>query len=681
MGDYYLCIKLKCLILVAVCFASPAGATQYFVSPSGSDLNSGLSSDSPLKKISAALRKADPGDDVLLMPGVFLGKTFIYDIHGEPEHAITITSLSSDSSHFAVIDGGAQPAYNMDKYGFYLERVSWLTFRNLKFRNCWTDVIVMKDSRYISVIGCQFKGGRRVIYPRYKGCHHFLIESCEWEQDERVYTTFNWDELHHGDLQYYNGSLFGSKEIDGGFVIRNNTIINAFNGIRFKGDKGNRRQNANGEIYGNVIVNTRDNALEPEDVCSNLHIYHNAFINSHAHISIDMIRGGPIYFYGNRGWQSENRGHEWTIFKFRGLEDGTTAMLDEPFHVFNNSWYVYFDAFGGSSGEWENRYLKHHNNAYYFLSDADLGVTNWGDGYAFDYDCSNSQFPESILSQGFETNGIVEDPLFMDKENGDLRLAGGSPCVDAGTVLAFPEFDWIQEYVGSGTDIGAYENNILIEGPPFRFKEPPGGCYYVEKPRIVRHKVSAQKIILYFSVELDPLTVNEESIQLFQNGSRAEIIEIGFPDNDYELHISTSDFLSEDQLSARMDPLPTGKNGETMTFWASTIDYADDAGTSDVAELTPPGEFGEIELKIYPNPFNGSAKLTISRNTPGSGPAERLLKTTVAIFDVRGRMVDLITTDDNDIYQLNSQKLTSGVYFAVVRFASMRATTKFLVVR
>ena len=571
----------KAIILALL--VSNLAAKNLYVSPSGSDASSGATPATALATIAGALSKAEPGDQIRLLPGIYLGTQKIWSVHGLPERPITIMSDAADSSLFAIIDGGAQPALDINNWGLWFDSASWIEVKNLKFQNCWTDVVVMERVSYISFIGCHFSGGRRVIYPKGNNCHHFLVEGCYWEQDERVYTTYDWDEMHHGSLAYYNGGLFGAKGIGGGFVIRNNVIKNVFNGIRFTGEKTNPRQNANGEIYGNILINSRDNAFEPEDVCSNLHFYHNILINSHAHISIDMVRGGPIYFYGNIGYQTEDRGHEWTIFKFPGYETGKTpAPLDAPFYVFNNSWFVPFDAFGGSTSQYRNHHLRHFNNAYFFTTSGDLGLQFWGEDYELDYDCSTTEFPYLVLFKSQESHGIVADPMFIDKANGDFRLATNSPCIDAGTVMNFPEFDWRQTYQGAAPDIGAYEGEALVAGPPFRFQQTPGGCYYAEKPRIVRHKISGGQLTLYFSEELDPASVTSQSIHLSQDGSLIPITDISFPNNDYELQIAAGKELDEARLSLRLDPLPLGKNGETATHWAATIPMAKDEAISAV---------------------------------------------------------------------------------------------------
>ncbi|MBD3288862.1 T9SS type A sorting domain-containing protein [candidate division KSB1 bacterium] len=672
-------IKTVFIFILLMITSSNLYSKQIFMSPDGNDSNTGTAPDSPLANLNAAFNIAEPGDEIRLLPGRYFEKTsLILRKNGEFDNPITIMSHSTDTASFAIIDGGAEPrTYGS---GMIIKYCSWLTFKNLKFQNCWQDVIEIEHSSYISFTGCHFQGGRRVIYPQYEDCHHFLIDGCFWQQDARIYTELDWDEMHHGSLSYLNGSLFGSEQIAGGVVIRNNVIKDAFNGIRFTGDKNDRRQNANFEIYGNFIMNTGDNAFEPEDVCYNLHFYHNRLENSHAFISVDMIRGGDIYFYGNRGWQSVNAGHEWTVFKFRGYEDGGSEPLDEPFYVFNNSWYVHFDAVSGSGSEYRNRYMKHFNNAYYFTEGSGLlGVNRVGDENEFDYDCSNTEYPYLVEYLGFEENGIEADPLFVDPAAGNFQLSPESPCIDSGKVMQFSEFDWEQDYEGAAPNIGAFENGRLVEGPPFRFREPPGGAYYTENPRIVRHQIDQNQLLFHFSAELDPASVTTDAIHLFQDSLEIEVQDVSFPENEYEMLITANRVLRADEISLRMDPLPVGRNGESATHWASTIpEYEKPTGTA-VKLASNSVESDKLKLEIYPNPFNSSA--IIRCNFSSEYEKEHAL---LHIYNIRGRLMKKINSkslSNGFAGHLNSADFSSGIYIAVLRAGKKKALVKFSVIK
>lgn len=73
----------------------------------------------------------------------------------------------------------------------------------------------------------------------------------------------------------------------------------------------------------------------------------------------------------------------------------------------------------------------------------------------------------SNVQGGISGDGNVsEDPLFIDSETGDYRLAEGSPCIDAGTASGAPADDLIgnSRPFGGGYDMGAYEYQYGDDG-------------------------------------------------------------------------------------------------------------------------------------------------------------------------------------------------------------------------
>lgn len=58
----------------------------------------------------------------------------------------------------------------------------------------------------------------------------------------------------------------------------------------------------NVEIYDNDFQFNRDNPVEPEDYAANWWVFHNRIYNGHGWFSLDGVKGGPVYIFGNVGW-------------------------------------------------------------------------------------------------------------------------------------------------------------------------------------------------------------------------------------------------------------------------------------------------------------------------------------------------------------------------------------------
>ncbi len=522
-------------------------------------------------QIIALLQQAKPGDTLLFREGSYQGNYQLEDLQGEVNRPIVILGERSDRT---IIDGEVQPGTNMDHPAFNLKDCSWISIEGFTIRNCWLDLVRAENSSYISLRSCRLYGGKRALFATGRGSHHFLVERCSWEQDERVWShegDYSWEETHHGIHNHYNGSIFQGSGISGVFVLRDNIIRNTYNAFRLSQiNDGSFDPLActNGEIYRNMIFNTADNVLEPEVHVLNLHFYHNTMINGHAFISITEVQGGEMYVYGNTALSMPESEDGWTVFKISCERDSLTL----PFYIFNNSWQVDFDMIGSPGNVWENSHIRHFNNACYSEASDSFGIYNIGLDNRFDYDCSNVPFPSLLLSAGHEKNGLVADPLFRDVLAMDFRLKEGSPCVDAGKkdALLLP---W---YEGKRPDIGAYEGEQRIEGPPFRYMDPRVEVPFEELPRITRVKAEEKKLQLWFSMPMDAASLKNNGF-LIGDGTRTIDLEYKSLSKDgYTLCLSGKALVKlntteRSALKLQLSKWPLGKNGQPLSAWASEI--------------------------------------------------------------------------------------------------------------
>ncbi|MEN8227673.1 MAG: hypothetical protein ABFS38_05920, partial [Bacteroidota bacterium] len=548
---------LSCLLLLGGFQAGAiAGVTDIF--PSYAD-----------SRINELLNAARPGDSLIFHAGTYHGPFILNQIHGAENRPVVLQGVDRDQS---VIDGESQPGMSLEHYAFLLQNCSWINIENFRITNCWTDLIRAEDVSYLSVRNCNMKGGKRALFATGRGSHHFLMEHCTWEQDERVWThtgDFSWEEIHHGIHRHYNGSLFQGSGISGVFVLRDNLVKNTFNAFRLSQmNEGEKDLLActNGEIYRNTVINTSDNVLEPEVYTRNLHYYHNRMINGHAFISITEVAGGEIYIYGNTAVSLPDSEDGWTVFKISSRKDSLTM----PLYIFNNSWQVDFDIIGSPRNVWKNNHIRHFNNASFSEKSDSFGIYFLGLDNRFDYDCSNVPFPRLLTGNGFESNGVVSDPMFRDPTNNDFRLKPQSPCIDRGMIAE----GVIMEFEGERPDMGAYDNGQLVEGPPFRYMHPEPEVPFREMPRITRYKCDGKQLRVWFSMPLDGESVKGTHFRYLQGSNIREMRLVELSGDGYCLTLEATQLLEPEELELRMSQWPKGKNGRPVTFWASSIPVA-----------------------------------------------------------------------------------------------------------
>lgn len=268
-----------------------------------------------------------------------------------------------------------------DNAHLVLRDCQWIVLEDLTFENCWPTAIYIENCQHITIRGIHFRGGTFAIGATGADTRHLLIENCDWIQDlgchgdiqvrsirdngylldeREVDGCHLWRKTHfnqiHSDVSVtgefvqpddsraYDGDFFRAWTIAGYVILRNNCIVDAFNGIHFfnQASKDTRhRHSRNVMISDNWFVRIRDNAVEPENYAFNWTIRHNKFVDCYAPFSLEPEQSGFFYIYGNLGWSRERPGPDpedpstGRLFKF-----GTNHEAVGPHYVVHNSWFV-----------------------------------------------------------------------------------------------------------------------------------------------------------------------------------------------------------------------------------------------------------------------------------------------------------------------------------------------------
>lgn len=677
-----LALVLKVLVLLHTATGQPFNA--YYISPQGDDSAVGNSIQNPLATISKGFELAQAGDTLYLLPGTHMGRNRISGKHGSPDLPITLKSYSKEPSTFAIIDAQSKPTTEDGNEGLVVMDCSWIDIENIVFRNCWASVILIRSSSYISIRSCHFTTGKRIIHAIGNETHHVLVENCFVKHPEEVWRGWSWESLHHGEVSYYNGALLHPNQSGGGHIMRGNTLINVFNAFRTR--PKSIMEDGNTEVYGNTMINIRDNEFEPETWAWNMHYAYNEHINIHKMYSIDGVKGGNIYIYGNTYTQTLD---PWATEEVSGIFKYSEGPLTYPCYAFNNSYYT--EAKVLRKGESTNHQLKHFNNAYHFFEGSDrFELTEWQEGFEFDYDCINQDWPPNMYAHDQEEHGLkFTEPKFVDGLKGDFRLQANSACVDAGKIMRLPEYDWIQSFEGEATDIGAYEGDQLIDGPPFRFLPSPEGAFYQEKPRISKHTIKGNELRLYFTAAIDPQTVSAKQIKLFQQGEIIVIDRVDFPNHAFEMILYTSHQLDGGSLSLLFDEKPVGQNGQQFTYWGSSIPIGKTSQNLPDLESIPAlhslksdvPSFDEVKLVILPTPVRDSIRAEII--FPFEPPMKYINH--IAIYDLHGDELFFLyepsVSNKRVIFKMEHPPLEPGNYLAKTRVGVEIITTEFTVAK
>ncbi len=562
---------------------------------------------SPEDNLNEVVLSLNPGDTLLFEPGIYFGPIKLTNVHGDFDKPIIFIG-PAEIANSAVIDG-RRPSPNVAISYNWLEinGSSWLEFVNLHFQNAWIDPLPVNNSSYISFKNCYFQGGRRLINVSGPASHHILVENCFWDQGATYAWNVSswtdgaaWQSMHHGALDFLNGSLITMQGTSGSHVIRGNTIQNAFNAFRWRGDEG---FDANIEIYQNTIKRIRDNDFEPEDYTKNLFIHHNWTHNIHKTLSVDHVKGGNIYYFGNIITNDPDSWSEDICTGYYKVYGTGNDNLSEPLYIFNNSYYG-SGRLHGSIGDREMKHVKHYNNAFSLTKRA-WELDRWNGTLNYDYDCSNKAFSTILLNNGQEENGVVSDPRFANPNTFDLRLQGDSPCIDAGGFLSIPELNWTSIYEGTAPDIGAFDENEPIQGPFFRTDTLALAIPVLEHPRITQHRSTNDSNYLSFSYPIDETTISGNITVFGENHESMLITDFVSMDNGYSIGFQSRFPVLRATITGPLQ----GINGLRATNWANAADFTKGDHNDVVVYMLHP----QLEPRVPPPP-NSNVYLESSLN-------------------------------------------------------------------
>jgi len=435
--------------------------------------------------LTRALRRARPGDLILVAPGSYTGGFKLENKHGTVRRPIVIRGDVSadalarpvkDRAGLPVIrDAHVNPVDGME-IGLYISASSHIVVDSLRFEKNPRSAIRLDGSRFCVVQNCQSinnGGGTQaamLIYTGGRKAGHNLVQSSYFYEDVR----------RSGMAEY---GVANDLDPGPGTVIRSNTFVGFENAVTPCSDEGKtqdvsenakdvlaRWSNHDVEVYDNTFINVNGDAIEADGICVNARIYRNRVLGrvKYSPISIAPTVPGPvflvrniivgafrgssvkfntskgrgtirnIFFYHNTIMRTRKAGTDWGALSFW---DGTPSKNI----VFKNNIITSVDLLSTIQPEWTHRPAMDHNLWY-----ASRGV----EAPVFSYD-GNPGFTVGWRGwrekTGYEAHGVWGDPRL----DGTLRPRRGSPAIDRGAII--PGVN--NGYSGAAPDIGAMEAN------------------------------------------------------------------------------------------------------------------------------------------------------------------------------------------------------------------------------
>ena len=392
--------------------------------------------------LKAALKKARPGDTLVLSPGIYKGRFKLPS--GKPGKPIAVVGAKKGT---VILDGGGASNILVGTNAKHLY-FKYLTMRNARW------ALAVNGGAYITVRYCLFTD---VAYG--------FVGQQRANQQKRFYIA---DNTFIGKATWPRSKGIESKravQVAGtGHVICHNRVRNFGDAI----DTFHAYPNAAIDIYRNEISECTDDGIELDYSQHNVRCYENRLTNVFQGITLQPIYGGPAYVFRNAIY---NLGIE--TFKMHDNPSGilffhnTSVKKGKPLILYgqgtvrnaisrNNIYigtsgnYAYestckmidcdFD-YDGFGGKWK-QFIKWNKKRYDTVADAKAAKV---------YPHVIRLKTKKLFASGMKAPLSVAT-LFPYKKN-DLRLHRNSTALDKGVLLA----NINDGYTGKAPDLGAYE--------------------------------------------------------------------------------------------------------------------------------------------------------------------------------------------------------------------------------
>jgi hypothetical protein len=376
---------------------------------------------------SQAAAVAEPGDSILIYPGVYNGPFFIVDLHGTAQNWISIRGLNKSQ---VIFQGGSEALHFTDPLYVNLSGIT-ITGQTGNGINIDDGGTFASPAKHMKIYNCIFRdmaasGNNDML--KLSGLDSFTVSECHFE----------------------NGSAGGSG-ID---------MVGCHYGVFVK----------------NRFINQGSNSIQAKGGSSNIHIERNYFTNG-GQRALNLGGSTGLQFFRPAGANYEAKDLLVTANVFEGSDAPIAYVGCRNSKVINNTII--------QPVNWIMRILQESSDTSFFQScanntfsnnivivtntlraDVNIGPFTSPSTFTFAnnlwYNFQNTNWNGPQLPAA-ETGGIVrQNPQFKNYANKDYSLANNSPAIGKGKFYGGYVFDFNDKSFLNPPSIGAFEKDVII---------------------------------------------------------------------------------------------------------------------------------------------------------------------------------------------------------------------------
>ena len=444
-------------------------AGSYYVSIKGNDRTGDGSLFNPWRTIQKAVSMVSAGDNVFIREGTYNEKVTIAKLAGSGSW-ITFQPYENEK---VILDGtGVTGSY--DGVIFIRDGCNFIRINGLEIKNAaYAGIMLLggeiTDIRIDNCVihKCQGAGiyayssqfDSKIYVRRIEFDHNTVydVHLGRLAQEAISFSGVIDFEIHHNNLARYGKEGIDVKDGSSKGSVHHNIIDTSsdFGGGQAIYLDGYKRLSHDIDIYSNYITGNGGsgiilNAEHPElgGAIENINVYNNViclsqktgYTNFRAIDSLDDCSWTNVKIYNNIFYNGESKNHVIRIMP----SASNIKNLVIANNIFAGTAYtiMYFQHMTFTESQVKGR-LTLTNNLY----------------HRYGGTAQNQWVDKVNPAGGWGTNPILSDPLYINKEKGDLYLKSTSPAIDAAdpTYVPLVDYDGKTRPIGAGYDIGAYE--------------------------------------------------------------------------------------------------------------------------------------------------------------------------------------------------------------------------------